>query len=56
MSAELMSDFFSAMDDICSVNYTADPDEWFLLLQIRYILGGITPPLPIHALLLFDLP
>ncbi len=27
-------DFFSAMDDICSVNYTADPDEWFLLLQI----------------------
>ncbi len=27
-------DFFSAMDDICSVNYTADPEEWFLLLRI----------------------
>jgi 3-(3-hydroxy-phenyl)propionate hydroxylase len=22
------------MPDICSVNYTADPDEWYLLLQI----------------------
>jgi 3-(3-hydroxy-phenyl)propionate hydroxylase len=27
-------DFKSAMHDICSVNYTADPDEWYLLLQI----------------------
>jgi 3-(3-hydroxy-phenyl)propionate hydroxylase len=27
-------DFKSAMPDICSVNYTADPDEWYLLLQI----------------------
>jgi 3-(3-hydroxy-phenyl)propionate hydroxylase len=27
-------DFKSAMSDICSVNYTADPDEWYLLLQI----------------------
>jgi 3-(3-hydroxy-phenyl)propionate hydroxylase len=27
-------DFRSRMPDICSVNYTADPDEWYLLLQI----------------------
>lgn len=27
-------DFKSAMHDICSVNYTADPLEWYLLLQI----------------------
>jgi 3-(3-hydroxy-phenyl)propionate hydroxylase len=27
-------DFKSAMPDICSVNYTADPDEWYMLLQI----------------------
>jgi 3-(3-hydroxy-phenyl)propionate hydroxylase len=27
-------DFKSHMRDICSVNYTADPDEWYLLLQI----------------------
>ena len=27
-------DFKSAMADICSVNYTADPEEWYLLLQI----------------------
>jgi 3-(3-hydroxy-phenyl)propionate hydroxylase len=27
-------DFRAAMPDICSVNYTADPDEWFLLLEI----------------------
>lgn len=27
-------DFKSALPDICSVNYTADPVEWFLLLEI----------------------
>ena len=27
-------DFKSALPDICSVNYTADPEEWFLLLEI----------------------
>jgi len=27
-------DFRSRMPDICSVNYTADPVEWYLLLQI----------------------
>jgi 3-(3-hydroxy-phenyl)propionate hydroxylase len=27
-------DFRKAMPDICSVNYTADPVEWYLLLQI----------------------
>jgi 3-(3-hydroxy-phenyl)propionate hydroxylase len=27
-------DFRQAMPDICSVNYTADPVEWYLLLQI----------------------
>ena len=27
-------DFRAHMPDICSVNYTADPIEWFLLLQI----------------------
>jgi len=27
-------DFRRAMPDICSVNYTADPVEWYLLLQI----------------------
>jgi 3-(3-hydroxy-phenyl)propionate hydroxylase len=27
-------DFRARMPDICSVNYTADPQEWYLLLQI----------------------
>jgi len=27
-------DFRAHMPDICSVNYTADPEEWYLLLQI----------------------
>jgi 3-(3-hydroxy-phenyl)propionate hydroxylase len=27
-------DFKRAMPDICSVNYTADPEEWYLLLEI----------------------
>jgi len=27
-------DFRAAMPDLCSVNYTADPDEWYFLLQI----------------------
>jgi 2-polyprenyl-6-methoxyphenol hydroxylase-like FAD-dependent oxidoreductase len=36
-------DFFSAMDDICSVNYTSDPDEWYLLLQIPDMWRVIMP-------------
>ena len=36
-------DFKSAMDDICSVNYTADPVEWFLLLQIPDMWRVIMP-------------
>jgi len=27
-------DFRARMPDLCSVNYTADPEEWYLLLQI----------------------
>jgi len=27
-------DFRARMPDICSVNYTADPEEWYLLLEI----------------------
>lgn len=36
-------DFMSAMDDICSVNYTADPVEWYLLLQIPDMWRVIVP-------------
>lgn len=36
-------DFKSAMPDICSVNYTADPDEWYLLLQIPDMWRVIVP-------------
>lgn len=36
-------DFKSAMTDICSVNYTADPDEWFLLLEIPDMWRVIVP-------------
>src|SRR5471032_373984 len=36
-------DFKSAMPDICSVNYTADPDEWFLLLEIPDMWRVILP-------------
>ena len=42
-------DFFSAMDDICSVNYTADPVEWYLLLQIPdmwRIIMPVDPSIP----------
>lgn len=36
-------DFKSAMADICSVNYTADPVEWYLLLQIPDMWRVIMP-------------
>ncbi|MDB5405955.1 MAG: binding domain protein [Rhodospirillales bacterium] len=36
-------DFKSAMPDICSVNYTADPDEWYLLLEIPDMWRVILP-------------
>ena len=39
-------DFKSAMADICSVNYTADPREWFLLLQIPDMWRVIVPVEP----------
>lgn len=39
-------DFKSAMNDICSVNYTADPIEWYLLLQIPDMWRVITPADP----------
>lgn len=36
-------DFKAHMPDICSVNYTADPVEWYLLLQIPDMWRVITP-------------
>jgi 3-(3-hydroxy-phenyl)propionate hydroxylase len=36
-------DFKSAMPDICSVNYTADPVEWYLLLEIPDMWRVVTP-------------
>ena len=36
-------DFKSEMGDICSVNYVADPDEWYLLLEIPDMWRFITP-------------
>jgi 2-polyprenyl-6-methoxyphenol hydroxylase-like FAD-dependent oxidoreductase len=39
-------DFRSAMPDICSVNYTADPEEWYLLLQIPDMWRIIMPVSP----------
>ena len=39
-------DFRSAMPDICSVNYTADPEEWYLLLQIPDMWRIIMPVAP----------
>ncbi len=36
-------DFKSAMPDICSVNYTADPVEWYLLLEIPDMWRIVTP-------------
>jgi 3-(3-hydroxy-phenyl)propionate hydroxylase len=35
--------FKTAMADICSVNYTADPDEWYLLLEIPDMWRVIMP-------------
>jgi 3-(3-hydroxy-phenyl)propionate hydroxylase len=42
-------DFRSAMPDICSVNYTADPEEWYLLLQIPDMWRVIMPVAPERA-------
>ena len=39
-------DFKRQMPDICSVNYTADPDEWYLLLEIPDMWRIITPADP----------
>jgi 3-(3-hydroxy-phenyl)propionate hydroxylase len=36
-------DFKRAMPDICSVNYTADPLEWYLLLEIPDMWRIVTP-------------
>jgi 3-(3-hydroxy-phenyl)propionate hydroxylase len=36
-------DFKGHMPDICSVNYTADPVEWYLLLEIPDMWRFITP-------------
>jgi 3-(3-hydroxy-phenyl)propionate hydroxylase len=36
-------DFKMAMPDICSVNYTADPVEWYMLLQIPDVWRVIMP-------------
>lgn len=36
-------DFKAAMRDICSVNYTADPLEWYLLLEIPDMWRVVTP-------------
>jgi 3-(3-hydroxy-phenyl)propionate hydroxylase len=36
-------DFRRFMPDICSVNYTADPEEWYLLLQIPDMWRVILP-------------
>lgn len=42
-------DFRGAMPDICSVNYTADPEEWYLLLQIPDMWRIIMPVAPERA-------
>ncbi len=39
-------DFKSAMPGICSVNYTADPEEWFLLLEIPDMWRVVVPVPP----------
>ena len=39
-------DFRAAMPGICSVNYTADPDEWFLLLEIPDMWRIVFPVAP----------
>lgn len=39
-------DFKKQMPDICSVNYTADPDEWYLLLEIPDMWRIISPADP----------
>jgi len=36
-------DFKAAMPDLCSVNYTADPVEWYLLLEIPDMWRFVTP-------------
>jgi 3-(3-hydroxy-phenyl)propionate hydroxylase len=43
-------DFKSAIADICSVNYTADPVEWYLLLEIPDMWRIIMPvPVTVEA-------
>ncbi len=39
-------DFRAAMPDLCSVNYTADPDEWYFLLQIPDLWRVVMPVAP----------
>src|SRR5262249_15367956 len=39
-------DFRAAMPGICSVNYTADPEEWFLLLEIPDMWRIVFPVAP----------
>jgi 3-(3-hydroxy-phenyl)propionate hydroxylase len=39
-------DFKAQLKDICSVNYTADPDEWYLLLEIPDMWRIIMPVNP----------
>jgi 3-(3-hydroxy-phenyl)propionate hydroxylase len=39
-------DFRRDMPDICSVNYTADPEEWFLLLEIPDMWRVVLPVAP----------
>jgi 3-(3-hydroxy-phenyl)propionate hydroxylase len=46
LTAGTRFDFRAHMPDICSVNYTADPDEWFLLLQIPDMWRVILPASP----------
>jgi 3-(3-hydroxy-phenyl)propionate hydroxylase len=43
LSAGTRYDFKRHMPDICSVNYTADPVEWYLLLEIPDMWRVITP-------------
>jgi 3-(3-hydroxy-phenyl)propionate hydroxylase len=41
--AGVRHDFKRHLPDICSVNYTADPEEWYLLLEIPDMWRIITP-------------
>ncbi len=39
-------DFRAAIPDLCAVNYTADPDEWYFLLQIPDLWRVVMPVSP----------